>query len=151
MRTFLQFFSLASLGIKILSAHIMQEPIFWLFTTWYPVKYMNVGENQSFSWEKSYFCHISRVAIPYFPIFLICPITWYPGLDWWIFVVPNVIKLLSKKNNSGKKWFLTKIVFLFPSEGWFFSCFSFSSNPLWGLKLHYDRNDMEFRHFIGFR
>ena len=39
------FFNLASLGIKILSAHIMQESIFWFFyTTGYPDKNINVGE-----------------------------------------------------------------------------------------------------------
>ena len=50
-----KFFSLTLLGIKILSAHIMQDSIFWLFfTTGYPVKYINVVENQLSSWEKSY-------------------------------------------------------------------------------------------------
>ena len=140
-----KFFSLTLLGIKILSAHIMQDSIFWLFfTTGYPVKYINVVENQLSSWEKSYVLHpiCFWVAMPYFPVFLTCPITWYPGLDWWIFFradgsvwqvkvnycVPvcswtckfwtfcliKIINLLSKMNNSGKKCFFSlKLCFLF--------------------------------------
>ena len=62
-------FSLASLSIKILFVPIMLESIFFThFTAWCPIKYVNVGENKLFSWEKSYFCPVwmKILALSYF-------------------------------------------------------------------------------------
>ena len=82
----LKFFSFSLTLLKILSVNIMLEPIFFdLFhCLTLPVKYINVGENQLFSWEKSHFCPFFFGGKSYFcPIFHGCYVLFFFDLSYY--------------------------------------------------------------------
>ena len=83
---------LCSASKYFLSIILLQSKFWTLLIAWCPIKYINVGENQLFSWEKSYFCpffwrkilflsYLLGLQCPIFPFFW--PVLLLDTLLWW--------------------------------------------------------------------